>query len=160
MFALCCTRKLLDRMKVPTVPKPPSSTRLGDWYCNEVRVARERYIIGVSDRTLLPVVLPGRDARHLGKMLPCWVAEVLKALGVSRELVQAELDEMRESVISKTANRRVVGSLTDFASMLPSHLDAGDGIVQCAVRLAEAPCSPIGGDRPRDLAMALLSSAA
>lgn len=59
MFTLCCTKKLLDRIRVKPDPRPPpSTTKLGDWYAATLNLERERLVLCVSELTLLPVVVP------------------------------------------------------------------------------------------------------
>jgi hypothetical protein len=55
MVVLSCTQKLLVRMKqVGDVPPVESSTRLGDWYGNIVRIGRRQHLLFISERSRLP----------------------------------------------------------------------------------------------------------
>jgi hypothetical protein len=59
MFTLRCTARLLKRMKVaPLVACPEPTTHLGDWYANLIHVGRQQLVLAVSEKTLLPVVVP------------------------------------------------------------------------------------------------------
>ncbi|WP_377155062.1 DUF6933 domain-containing protein [Roseateles sp. UC29_93] len=65
MFTFRCTRKLLDRIKVEPKPEPVSPQRiLGDWYAHLVHVGQVQIVLAVSERTLLPVVLPAGGTVH------------------------------------------------------------------------------------------------
>ena len=57
MFALRCTRKLLDL--IPGIVEEPaaSTTLLGDWTAN-ILFSRPQVILLVSEKSLLPVVIP------------------------------------------------------------------------------------------------------
>jgi hypothetical protein len=63
-------------------------------------------------------------------------------------LDQHAADEYRTD---KTANRQVLGSMNDFAWLLEAYLDHGDALLEASLRLADAPCSPLKMDRPKDI---------
>jgi Domain of unknown function (DUF6933) len=56
------TQKLLKRWPGPieAFPSPPT-TVLGDWYCTALNHGPCRLILGVAERSLLPVVLPTKE---------------------------------------------------------------------------------------------------
>lgn len=119
MFALRCTQKLLDRIKASPDPEPvPPDTVLGDWYANIVRAGRTQLVLAVSERTLLPVVVPLKEARTLGRRISEAVAPMLLSIGIPAEAVIVECNAMHDVGIAKTACRRVLGSLNDLAFQL------------------------------------------
>lgn len=119
MFALRCTRKLLDRIKVSPDSEPvPPDTVLGDWYANLVRAGRTQVVLAVSERTLLPVVVPAREGRTVARRVAEAIEPLLLSIGVPAEAANAERDAMQDAVIAKTASRRVLGSLNDLAFQL------------------------------------------
>jgi hypothetical protein len=119
MFALRCTQKLLDRIKVSPDPEPvPPDTVLGDWYANLVRAGRTQLVLAVSERTLLPVVVPAREGRTVASRVAGAIEPLLLSIGVPDEAANAECDAMQHAVIAKTASRRVLGSLNDLAFQL------------------------------------------
>lgn len=100
-------------------PEPaPPDTVLGDWYANLVRAGRAQVVLAVSERTLLPVVVPARDGRSLVQRLSAALEPMLTAVGVPANDAIAELGAMQRWAIGKTANRRVLGSLNDLAFQL------------------------------------------
>lgn len=115
VFALRCTEKLLDRLNAAPEPEPaPPDTVLGDWYANLIRVGRIQVVLAVSERSLLPVVVPAREVQRL-----CEAVELMfTAIGVPADDATAELDAMQRWVVGKTASRRVLGSLNDLAFQL------------------------------------------
>lgn len=159
MVVLRCTKKLLSRLGGVTLVEetPRSSTRLGDWTASVITIDRQQLVIAVSNTTLLPVLLPLAPAKTL--RLPVAVGQVLQALEpeLERRRISSEMQAMAESVLADTNDRRVVGSLVEFIRMLDGYLD-GRSLVEVALHLSEAPCGPIGMDRPRDRVAALLSS--
>ena len=115
MFSVCCTKKLLSRGAPKDLgPPAPSTTVLGNWYANIVFTRPEQLVVCISERTLLPVVVPAKDVRRLPERVAAAVGQMLLSIGVSAEDVAGELEEMREGQLSKTADRRVLGSLNDF----------------------------------------------
>jgi len=159
MFLLRCTRKLLRR--AGAVPQPEvvsSTTRLGDWTANVLITRRQHVVLAVSSVSLLPVVLPVAPAKTIPVRLPEAIADVLRALGVSERKVASELRAMDPCRVTVTNDRRVLGSMNDFGRMMDAYLD-DRSLVDVAVSLAEAPCSPIGMASPRSATLACFSSA-
>ena len=71
VFSVRCTKKLLDRMRVdPDLHPPAPTTILGDWYANLLYVGKQQFILCVSEKTLVPVIVPAVDAKHLPHRLP------------------------------------------------------------------------------------------
>lgn len=160
MYSIRCTARLLSLLHVrPAATPPPSTTtRLGDWCAHQVHLGRRQFIICVSEHTLLPVVLPARGATALPLWLAGGVREMLTALEVSANVVDAEVREMAEVTAGKTANRRVLGSIMEFGKMLPAYMANGETPMAAALHLAEAPCSPLGMESPREMTVKLLAA--
>src|SRR5882672_4044257 len=72
-----CTKRVVERFRLEPVEEAPASTGiLGDWYANLLNVGSQRFVLCVSERTLLPVILParrdsfpGRFGEHLRPLL-------------------------------------------------------------------------------------------
>jgi hypothetical protein len=142
MFTLRCTTRLRKRLgATEETPSVPASRRLGDWYAH-LLFTRPQAVLCVSDRTLVPVLLPARESRLLVPHLRDGVTQMLRALGVAEAAVAAEQEGMKDAVIGKTASRQVLGSLNDFAWMLHSYRGAGT-LLEVALRLGETPCGPL-----------------
>jgi hypothetical protein len=123
VFVLRCTQKLLDRLHAKFDAEPArADTVLGDWYANLVRVGRVQVVLGVSDRSLLPVVVPAKEGRFLVQRLGEALELTLNAIGVPADDVIAERGAMQRWAVGKTANRRVLGSLNDLAFQLEGGL--------------------------------------
>jgi hypothetical protein len=158
VFTLRCTRSLLRRLKVSPDPSPPATTNgLGDWYANLLYTKPQQLVLCVSQRTLLPVVVIAKGSEPVAVRLAAGVAKTLQSIGIPGPAVDAELAAMADATISTTASRQVLGSMNDLASLLEAYLAHGDTLVQAALRLAEAPCSPIGMNCPREATIELLS---
>ena len=150
MVVIRCTQKLLRRLRTLEVGEASSTTRLGDWSANLFGVRQQRYVLLVSERSRLPVVLPARDVKHVGRHLTDALAHVLLALEVPALAVRRELQEMRDLTISRTNSRSVLGTMNDFVFAAKCHLDDEPGAELLAVSLwlSRTPMQPFHGKAP------------
>jgi hypothetical protein len=166
MLTLRCTRIVRDRLRLPqTLPEPPPSTgRLGDWYVHLVRFGRPEFAIATNERSLLTVLFPARALRttlvpNLGDAL----GPLLESIGVPQEAIARELAAMDPVAFGRATNRRVLGSMNDFAFQASVHLASGDDLIALAQRLADTPMSAIAPKRsqlgyPHEVARELLTT--
>jgi uncharacterized protein DUF6933 len=163
MVVIRPTHKL--RRALPVTPiVGTSDTALGDWYVNRLVVDRQPLLLLVSSASLLTMLVRARDVRALPRDFEEMVAHRLARLGVARPIIDAERRAMMPVQIGATADRSVLGSLVDFAKIVPYHLEAGgwdDGtLLVVEDRLAETPCRA-GSDRvvfPKNKAPELLTA--
>lgn len=142
VFAFRFTQKLLERLSTAPDPRPaPPDTVLGDWHANLVRAVRTQLVLAVSERTLLPVVVPVRDGRSLVRRLTEDLESMLTAVGIPAEGVIAERSAMQCWVIGNTANRRILGSLNDLAFQLKVGLldSPGQALLAQSLWLVKTP---------------------
>ena len=154
------TQKVLGKIgQPPSTAAHASTTALGDWYVNLLFTRQARLVHAVSERSLLSVVLPARDMRSLVSRLRPAVGEVLAALGAPPEGVAAELQEMEEVALARTASRSVLGSMNDLAYQARVLLAMRPGIspLELALDLGRVPCSPLGFHYPCEVAVGLVS---
>ena len=97
MFTIRSTRRMLDRVIAPVKTPELPSTRLGDWYANLVPLRAGEFIVCVSEKTLLPVVLPIIALPNIGQELSKALAPVLTQLGIERTLIEQEWKRAFES---------------------------------------------------------------
>jgi hypothetical protein len=162
VLTIRCTRKLLKRLGAEAIIDPPSPTnRLGNWYAKLGFFRRVPLIICISERSLLPVILEARDASSFSPRFRDAARSVLQGIGAGPDMVGREVREMGSVAIGMTANRRVLGSLNDLASLARFEIEDNPSIdfVTLAVKLAETPCSPLKYDSPRTVSLALLRHA-
>lgn len=72
---------------------------------------------------------------------------------------------MQSVVFGRATNRRVLGSMNDFAFQASVHLARGDDLPAIAIRFAETPMSAIGPKRwqlgyPQEVARELFAAGA
>ena len=148
-FTIRMTAKLVKRVKEPLVADPSASTGLlGDWYANLLYIERQQVILAISEKTLLPLLIPAKDAKLFPERLIESLKDSLAALNIPKEQVAKELAEMSSWIFAKTASRQVLGVMTDFGKALDFYVGHRETLQQLQARLAETPCSPIGMDSP------------
>lgn len=142
MFTIRSTRRLLDRLKVSPVKTPETpSTRLGDWYGNLLQLDVGEYIVCVSEKTLLPVVLPVAALSNIGQALSKALVPVLTGLGIKKKLIEQERFAMAQSTFGTTASRHIVGFMNEFAFMASTRLsEEPTPLTELSLWLAETPC--------------------
>ena len=118
MVVLRCTQKLLIRLKhAGDLSAVESTTRLGDWYGNILRIGRHQHLLFISERSRFPVVLPITELKRLTAVFPDAVCERLATVGVISEDIADERARMSEIAFGRTRNRSLLGTLNDFAFM-------------------------------------------
>jgi hypothetical protein len=165
VIALRCTQKVRDRLhllaELPN-PSPPTSA-LGDWYVHIVQIGRQQIVLATSERSLLTVLLPARELRYaLVPNLQSGARKLLLALAVPEGIVNRELDAMQTVTFARATNRRVLGSMNDFAFQLGAYMERTGDALELALRLSDTPMSAIGTKSdlgiPREIACQLLAS--
>ena len=162
MVVLRCTQQLLVRLKRADVsPGEESTTRLGDWYGNILRIGRQQYVLFISEYSRLPIIIPIREARRLEETFPDAVCAALRAVGVAPDDIADERSRMSTIAFGKTRNRSLLGTLNDFAFM--AHYGRGEQqepeSPEDLMRfLGRTPILPLDGASPVQLTRAAFSS--
>ncbi len=118
----------------------------------------------VNEATLLPVLMPLAPASTLADRIADQVSTVLAAHDVPEAVVNQEQQHMRTVEWGVTANRSVVGVMTEFARLaeIDRAADPAVDLVALAVRLSRTPCGPLYGRNvspERELAVAVTAIA-
>jgi uncharacterized protein DUF6933 len=155
MVVLRCTRKVLVRLKRTEVPAAlPSTTRLGDWYGNILRIGRRQHLLFISEHSRLPVVIPIREAKRLEAVFSSAVCDVLAAVGIGAKDIADERSRMSETSFGRTHNRSLLGTLNDFAFMAQqgnANRAEPESPEQLMRFLARTPILPLNGASPIEL---------
>jgi hypothetical protein len=104
-------------------------------------IARQRFVLLISEHSRLPVLMAGRDLKHLAENFPNDLAAVLWGHGLSAAVIQREIEATREAAIAKTNSRSHLDTLNDFANLLRWQLQgqADPDLTQAALELAHTP---------------------
>ena len=154
MVVLRCTQQLLHRLKrLDEEPSMKSTTRLGDWYGNVIRMGNRHVLLFISERSRLPVLIPIRQANRLAAVLPEAVSEMLAWLRVPDSLIAEERRQMSEIAFERTNSRSLLGTLNDFAFGVRVHFMSRrtESLEDIARALAKTPILPLKGECPIDL---------
>lgn len=136
----------------------PGTNLLGDWYANLLNVERSRWVLCLSERSLLPVLVPARLA-EFPIAFPTLLREVLVGIGIPNGVADEEVQLSTAWQFARTRNRQVLGSMNDFAFHFQIRLRKGDDPVTAAIKLADMPCSPLELGWPNRTTFALLGVA-
>jgi hypothetical protein len=139
------TKKLLDRVGPPNLDEAEqSTTMLGQWYATAV-FWKPQVALFVNEPTLVPVLMPLAPAATLLARFPQQAAMVLAAHGTPDTIISAELQQMHDHRLAKTANRSVVGIMNEFTYLAEAYRDdtPAPDLLRLAMRLATTPCGPL-----------------
>ena len=142
MMTLRCTRKLLERLRVPpdTESDAGPDNALGDWYANLVRVGHDQLVVAVNERSFLTLVLPARGVRDsIAGELPRLLGTLLRELEVPDAVAAREAEAMQPMAFARTADRSMVASLNERVRLVQHFWAAGVAPMDIILRLARAP---------------------
>jgi len=143
MLIVRATRKLLGRLGPITAEAGQrSTTLLGDWYAT-AWFWRPQVALLVSETTLLPVLMPLAPAATFLQRFGPQLAAVLAAHRTPAEFIDAELREMDQVRLARTASRSVVGIMNEFTYLADACRHDEPDLLKLAVRLAATPCGPL-----------------
>ena len=159
MYTARCTPTVLQALHLPDAAQgQPPSTALGDWYVDFINLRDHRLVLFVSDRSLLPVVVPVKTLktaldRHIASL-----HDLLQDLGVPPPIIRAELDEMEERRVAKTQSRSVLASMGDLALKVRWILAEAPGATPPEISndLARIQSGPPAMTYPAEVAIGLL----
>jgi hypothetical protein len=163
LFTLRCTRKLLRRgLTESPQGEVAATTLLGDWYANVLVTRPQHLVLCISERTLLPVIVPAKGIGALPTRLVEALSPTLAALSIPPTLAQAECEHMRAHRIGRTASRRVLGSLNELMYLLEHSLHAHPerSLLDHSLWLAQTPCKGVEYNAPDRATQALFMSSA
>ena len=95
MVTIRGTKKLLARMGSPASEESEPTTRLGDWHAKPVAIGHQRFILLVSARSRLPVLMWARDVKHFANKHHATQAWLVRA---SPRLTQHLLVEVKPHI--------------------------------------------------------------
>lgn len=144
-YGICCTKKLLDRVRLPvSATLTPPTTYLGNWYATAL-FWKPQVALLINERTLLPVFMPLAPAAELAERFPEHLASLLHAHGAPHSLIERELSAMLDFQYGKTANRSLVGMLNQFTYLAEGYREYNQttDLHWLSMKLSETPCSPL-----------------
>jgi hypothetical protein len=147
MLIVRATKKMLRLTRPSTAAdNDRGTTLLGPWYAT-VLFWRPRVALLVSESTSLPALLPLSPASTLTGRIADQIITVLIAHHAPTAIIDQERRHMQTCQLGATANRSVVGVMTELARLAKIHHDADPALdlVRLALMLAATPCGPLYG---------------
>lgn len=119
MLILRCTQRLLKRLP-SSIPWRQDALVpvLGNWHANLIWLARSPIVLCVNDRSLLAILLPGRDFPNFASAFQNRLAERLERMGINADTISAERAAMEVVQIQPSNSRSVLASMNDFVRHL------------------------------------------
>lgn len=158
---VCATQKVtrnlhLEPSDVSTRPSP----HVQQWYANLIRVARVKYYLLTDSVTLISVVFPATGVISV-RRFAATTSDVIHDYFVRRawgRLITTRFDvDPTDVVISRTHDRRVLGSMNDFAwqteLLMREHQLPLEEVID---QLNRCPMSYLGMDSPEFVVERLL----
>ena len=145
MLIVRATQKLLQRLGPPTLQdSEQSTTLLGEWYATAL-FWKPQIALLVNEMTLLPALMPLAPAATLPTRIAQQIATLLTAHGTPPAIIQDELHQMRPCQVTRTANRSLIGTMTEFTHLaeVHRHNNPDPDLLHLALRLATTPCGPL-----------------
>src|SRR5690625_3050014 len=143
MVVIHGTRKLLDRIRVPLSDAGEPTGPLGSWYAT-VLFWKPQIALMVEEDTYLPLLMPFAPAASLLERFPAAGEALLAAHGTPTWFVREVTADARTAVLARTANRRAIGVMNEFAFLAAHNRKAGQNdLGRLAVELARTPVGPL-----------------
>jgi hypothetical protein len=139
------TKKFLDRAgELDPADEGMSTTVLGSWYAT-VWFWRPQVALFVNETTLLPVLVPMAPATTVVQRFVSGLPETFAEYGLDPRFSDAEVREMADHRLAKTASRSVLGVMNEFKHMAEHYRYTVDDIdlQDLAAWLAQTPCGPL-----------------
>ena len=137
MLQLRCTRKVLDQFKIQTdtlFEPEPTDAALGNWYVNLATIERRKTLIFMSERTLLSFLVFGirnDNAKNLEALFVHGLVQLLEFEGFTGEQVSSALGSDGVVVLTKTDNRKALGSMNDLVQVYEQKIWYEHGFKYC-----------------------------
>ena len=160
MVVIRDTQKLL-RWLAPAKPvDEPSTTQLGDWYGHLINVGRIRLVLFISERSRLPVVLPGRDLAKVANHLAAGLEQVLVSMQVPTTLVRRELAAMSDVLFAPTNSRSLLETINDFTNLLEWELDQNPraNLLDLSLKMGQTLMRTFGYGNPAEITAELFKT--
>ncbi|MBN2041114.1 MAG: hypothetical protein JW864_13810 [Spirochaetes bacterium] len=117
MINLRCTKKLLTRLRVSELEDENISTNLlGPWFANYFNISRKQYAIFTNERTVLSVVIPMKEISTLISRFIVELRRLLEAIGIPEQLINSELEQLKNIKFGRTNNRKLLGNMNDLTN--------------------------------------------
>jgi hypothetical protein len=161
LTVLRCTAKMLQLLDMKPAPPPSPAVAQDDWYLDQLWLDGRKAILLTHARTLFSVVVPGvRKAEivPIGRFVAGQITEALRA----EALPPSTFGDLSPDALcfTKTADRSVLGCMTDMAFICRQAIVEAGGLDRCDMaalnsQLRRTISNPRGYVPPIELVAAL-----
>ncbi len=156
------TQKLAKKIKVtPETAPPPHENPFLDWTANLIMVSRWQCILLTNSHCLYSVVLPGKGVSNKKAFVGASTKALYEymALDGCENIFNAHIaSDVRTATFCKASDRRVLGSMNDFAFHTRVYLlEMGLPVQLVNARLNDMPMSMLERTYPKKALLALAS---
>lgn len=159
MVVFRCTIKFAKKFgfRLETDNQQNPTNVLGDWYFNFFTFQRINYILGVSETSLLPVIVTAKEIKTFPERFGNRLAEVLQIIGIDSKQINLELREMQTISYGKTKSKKVLGCQNDYLRMVSYMMrdNLPSTLLDYSLQLSKTPFKPIGYAYPQEICLKL-----
>jgi hypothetical protein len=133
---------------------------LGSWHANLIYLARSPIVLCVNDRSLLSVLVAGRQFANILSVIKARIEERFRRMGLCAELLLKEQAAMEVVDVQPSISKSVLGSMNDFVHGLKCHvLDRLDieALDELEDMLSERPMGALDYQYPVEVAYQLFA---
>lgn len=119
MIIIRPTASLAKRMKIKLKPSElKSDTSLGDWFALDFVLSRKQFIMCVSQKSRLAVVMDAAPYATFPDRIQDAICEFLKVIGVTDANIDSERLKMSPTILAKTDDKSILGTMNDYRFQL------------------------------------------
>lgn len=119
MIIIRPTASLAKRMKIKLQAcELKSDTTLGDWFALDFVLSRKQFIMCVSQKSRLAVVVNAAPYSTFTDRIQNAICELLKVIGVTDSNIDSERLKMTPVVLAKTDDKSILGTMNDYRFQL------------------------------------------
>jgi len=148
-----CTKKLATKIKVDLPDLTDEAPLSSEWNANLIRHEGVQYIVALDSGTLATVLFPGKgivSANDLADAMRFAIMKMFKRNGWLFTLGRYVDFDQSQAEILPTAEKRVLGSLTEMVRLIKGDLEYGDRDIDAIInQVNQARMSLIGMNAPK-----------
>ena len=161
MVIFRCTQKLAKKFKLPLEKdfNETSTNILGDWYFNYFIFARKYYLLGVCEKSLLPVIIPAKEIKDFPARFCGELNKILEFSGIEKQKIDEETAAMQKIRFAATKSKTVLGCQNDCIRLLPHILEntSHRNLLEISLTLGRTPFKSINYANPLEITRECLS---
>ena len=136
MKIIRCTQKLIKELNVEPEENICAGSWLESWHASIFEIDSEQCVLVSNDVTLYTLFFPAVNHNFLQNFQFYFNEHLFKSMledGVSQPFIEKVLSVGDEITFTKSANRRVIGSMNDFRKHVEASPLLWDGVQNCPV---------------------------